>query len=123
MKRRAVSCGLLLLACAAFATEDAVTFVDRNLKRTPVNTVFPEYPRKAWRDRVEGDVVVCFHIDQSGKPVGVRVRQSSHRVFERPAVRAVRRSRYLPLAADEQPSAVKSCRTFRFRLEPAEPTG
>lgn len=120
MKQHVLSCGLLLLVSAASAKDDAVTFVDQNLKRTPVNTVFPEYPKKAWRDRVEGEVVVCFHIDRSGKPVGVRVRQSSHRLFERPAVRAVRQSRYRALSADEEPSPVKSCRTFRFRLEPAE---
>jgi len=120
MTRCGLCCGLLLLLSTVSASEDAVTFVDQNLKRTPVNTVFPEYPKKAWRDRVEGDVVVCFHIDRAGKPVGVRVRQSSHRLFERPAVRAVRQSRYLPLADDEEPSPVKSCRTFRFRLESAE---
>ena len=109
------------LAVPAAASDDAVAFIDENLDRAPVNTVIPKYPDTARRDRVEGEVTVCYLIDREGRPHNVRVRYSSHRVFERPARRAVRASRYAPLAADQKPSPVKSCRTFRFYLEAVEP--
>ena len=97
-----------------------VEFVDVNLKRQPVNTVIPEYPEKARRDRVEGDVTVCFRIDRAGKPRDIAVRRSSNRQFEKAAKKAVRRSRYLPLEEGEEPSVIKSCRTYSFRLEPVD---
>ncbi|MEM8817536.1 MAG: energy transducer TonB [Pseudomonadota bacterium] len=114
---------LLLLAAEAPASDDKVTAAHLNLERKPVNTVIPAYPEKARRDRVEGDVLVCYHIDRGGKPRGIGVRRSSHRVFERPAIRAVKQSRYAPLAPEQAPSPAKTCRTFRFRLNPADNQG
>ncbi len=110
-------------AFPAAAADDAVAFIDENLNRAPTNTVIPKYPEAARRDRIEGEVTVCYRIDREGRPHNVRVRYSSHRAFERPARRAVRESRYAPLAAGSEPSPVKSCRTFRFYLEPVEPDG
>lgn len=111
----------LYTALSASASDDAVEFIDEDLDRTPVNTVVPHYPETARRDRIEGEVTVCYRIDRQGRPHEVRVRYSSHRVFERPARRALRASRYAPLDKDVKPSPVKSCRTFRFYLEPVEP--
>lgn len=116
-----LACIGLYAALSATASEDAVDFVDEDLDRTPINTVVPNYPETARRDRIEGEVTVCYRIDRQGRPHEVRVRYSSHRVFERPARRALRASRYAPLAKDRKPSPVKSCRTFRFYLEPIEP--
>lgn len=113
----------LSAAIPADHAEDAVAFIDENLDRQPVNTVIPKYPDTARRDRIEGEVTVCYRIDREGRPNNVRVRYSSHRVFERPARRAVRASRYAALAEDQKPSPVKSCRTFRFYLEAVEPEG
>lgn len=113
----------LAAAVVAAAEDDAVAFIDENLDRLPVNTVIPKYPDTARRDRIEGEVTVCYRIDRDGQPQNVRVRFSSHRVFERPARRAVRASRYAPLPQDQKPSPIKSCRTFRFYLEAVEPEG
>lgn len=111
---------LLLLGLPALvvAEEPQVThFADQNGDRVPVNTVAPAYPAVAMRDRVEGDVQVCFHVDREGRPYRIGVRSSTNRVFEKPSMRAVRASRYQPIASDQEVPGIKTCRTFRFRLE------
>lgn len=115
---------LLLLAMVAVpvgALEPEVThFPDLASARAPLNTVVPAYPRKALSERIEGDVQVCFNVDRKGKPYRIAVRRSTHRVFEKPSRRAVRASSYKPLPEGQKDSAIKTCRTFRFRLEPIE---
>lgn len=86
----------------------------------PLHTVVPTYPEEARRDRLEGEVQVCFNIDKDGKPYRVAVRQSSHRIFERPAKLAVKASAYAPLAPGDATSGIKTCRTFRFTLQPVQ---
>lgn len=86
--------------------------------RVPLLTVVPDYPRKAKRGRIEGDVQVCFNIDRAGKTLRVTVRNSTHRIFEKPSIKAVRNSTYRPLPKDAVVPGIKSCRTFRFFLEP-----
>lgn len=86
--------------------------------REPLHTVVPEYPRLARRDRVEGQVQVCFNVDRNGRTYRLAVRTSSNRVFEKPAIKAVRQSSYRPLADADRLPAIKTCRTFRFSLEP-----
>ena len=111
----------LLLLCLTFAAaeEPTVTHLkDETGERMPLQTVVPAYPKVARRDRIEGEVQVCFNIDRKGKPYRVAVRKSSHRVFEKPAKRAVRASTYRPLEPGQKDSGIKSCRTFRFALEP-----
>ena len=77
-----------------------------------------KYPEAARRARVEGEVEVCFNVDRAGKTRRVAVRRSSNRVFEKPAKRAVRDSTYKPLPHDVELSGIKTCRTFRFYLNP-----
>lgn len=109
----------LLLAASAAAEEPRVTHLDDGShERVPKNTVAPAYPAIARRDRIEGDVQVCFNVDRKGRPYRIAVRNSSNRIFEKPAIRAVRASRYHPLPKDRDVPAIKTCRTFRFRLEP-----
>ena len=110
-----------LLAVAAHAAEEpSVThFADDSGERVPLNTVAPTYPRIAKRDRVEGDVQVCFHVDREGRPYRIAVRTSTNRIFEKPAMRAIRASRYHPIADEYEVPVIKTCRTFRFRLESA----
>lgn len=120
MNVKAVLAAGLLLPAATLGADDVryARFIDENLDRTPQQTVIPEYPHVARRDRIEGEVRVCFHIDRKGRPYRVAVRESTHRIFERPARRAVRASRWVPLTPDEEQSPVKACRTFKFELTP-----
>jgi TonB family protein len=110
----------LLLAAGAAAGDARVSHVeDDNYDRVPLNTVAPAYPAVARRDRIEGDVQVCFNVDRDGRPYRIAVRSSSNRVFEKPSIRAIRASRYQPVPKDREVPTIKTCRTFRFRLESA----
>ena len=109
-----------LLAGALIVTPDAVAevFETKTSERKPLHTVVPDYPEAARRDRIEGEVQVCFEITRDGRTRRVAVRKSTHRVFEKPARRAVKQSTYVPLPKEAEVPLIKSCRTFRFSLEP-----
>jgi len=112
---------LLLLSALGFATtehSDGVDRVDSDTDRIPLHTVIPDYPRIARRDRIEGEVEVCFNITRGGFPTSIAVRHSTNRLFEKPARKAVRQSSWAPLAKNEPTSGIKACRTFRFSLVP-----
>lgn len=113
----------LLLTVSVLSAEDEVTLahvVDSISGRMPLQTVVPEYPHKARRDRVEGQVEVCFEIDRNGRTRRIAVRNSTNRTFEKPSIKAVRASTFRPLKDDEELPLIKSCRRFIFSLEPVE---
>jgi len=113
----------LLLTVSVASAKDDVTVahvVDSISGRIPLQTVAPEYPHKARRDRVEGQVEVCFEIDRKGRTRRVAVRNSTNRAFEKPSIKAVRASTFRPLKDDEELPLIKSCRRFIFSLEPVE---
>jgi TonB family protein len=112
--------GLLLAASGALAEDDPdVTHVwDESSDRRPLQTIVPVYPKRALRERIQGEVEVCFNVDRKGRTSKVAVRNSSNRMFEKPSILAVRASSYVPLAADRKMSGIKTCRTFRFLLDP-----
>ena len=109
---------LLLLAADPASSEEGVSRSDSDTDRVPLHTVIPDYPRTARRDRIEGEVQVCFNISRRGHPTSIAVRHSTHRIFEKPSRKAVRKSTWVPLKKDEQVSGIKACRTFRFNLVP-----
>ena len=110
-----------LLVAAVFAEQVAeqAQAVDASSDRKPLLTVVPAYPKRALRDRLEGDVEVCFNVDRGGRTSRIAVRRSSNRLFEDAAKQAVRRSTYVPLPKNQVMSGIKTCRTFQFRLDPA----
>lgn len=108
---------VLLLSALADEVEEAVTG-KHDTERIPSFTVMPAYPEVARRDRIEGEVQVCFEITRDGRTRRIAVRKSTHRLFEKPARHAVRDSTYVPLPKDTALSGIKACRTFRFTLEP-----
>ena len=114
----------VLLACA-FAPQSVaaggVEPVDSDYDRQPLHTVVPEYPEKARRERIEGEVQVCFDITREGFPRRIAVRRSSHRYFEKAARKAVRRSTWQAIPQGQDVPAIKACRTFRFALVPVPP--
>jgi TonB family protein len=93
-------------------------FEDSSSDRNPTVTAVPQYPKLARRDRIEGEATVCYKIDEKGRVVNPSVRRSSHRIFAKPALKAIRQSSYEPLGPDQEVSKVKTCRTFRFLLNP-----
>jgi TonB family protein len=90
--------------------------------RKPRHTVVPVYPQRALRDRIQGDVEVCFDVNREGDTSRIAVRRSSNRIFEKAAIQAVRQSKYVAVPANLTLSGIKTCRTFRFRLDPVTVT-
>jgi TonB family protein len=123
MKRRCLFVGALIVIAPAFAENEQPVFahvIDSSTDRIPSHTFAPEYPRKARRDRVEGEVRVCFDVNREGRTRRISVRTSTHRAFEKPSIKAVRASKFRPIGKDEPLQVMKSCRTFIFSLEPLE---
>ena len=109
-----VFCGWLLVQ--ADDDVDVLPLPHDKGDRKPLLTVVPIYPELARRERVEGEVQVCFNVDREGNTHRVRVRKSTNRIFEKPSILAVRASTYVPLPEDKEMSGIKTCRTFRFHL-------
>ena len=119
-KASAILLALLVTGSSLQADEaGSARLIDEISDRVPRLTVAPQYPKNARRDRIEGEVQVCYQVDKKGRPYRVAVRHSTHRIFERPSIRAVKASRYVPLEPGEKTSGIKTCRTFKFQLEPA----
>lgn len=111
----------LLLPCAGSAEEPTPggTYLsDTRRERTPAITAFPKYPYVARRDRMEGEATVCFTVNAKGQIIRPGIRNSSHRIFEKPALEAIRASTFEPLKPGETKSNLKTCRIYRFRLDP-----
>ena len=98
--------------------DDIDQLLDPGGDRVPMQTVVPVFPEKALRDRIQGHVEVCFNVDREGRTMRIAVRTSMHRIFEKPAINAVRASSYQPLEEHQVLSSIKTCRTFRFQLDP-----
>ena len=118
-----VATACLMPAVAAADDEQVVTsrtmhFIDSSSDRTPAKTSFPTYPKIARRDRIEGDATICFRIDIDGRVKSAKVQNYTHRIFRRPALRAMKESSFEPLGPNELYTTARTCRTYRFRLEP-----
>jgi len=112
--------GLALGSVLAFAQQQtSVThFFDSNTDRVPLLTAFPSYPSVARRDRIQGHAIVCFMIKQDGRITRAKLKDSSHRIFRRPVLRAIKKSTFEALTPNQVLATAKTCRTYRFRLEP-----
>ncbi len=62
---------------------------------TPTYRVEPEYPSRALRRNIEGEVVLGFVINAQGRPENIRVISANpSRIFDRAAINAVRQWKY-----------------------------
>ncbi len=111
----------LLGSAMTFAQLDTTSvthFMDTNTERVPLLTAFPTYPSIARRDRIQGEATVCFKIKQDGRISRAKLRDTTHRIFRKPALRAIKKSSFEALAPGQILATARTCRTFRFRLEP-----
>lgn len=108
--------GMLILVVAALVS--VASGAQDVTERMPLQTVIPIYPQRALQDRIQGEVEVCFEVDRAGQTSRIAVRRSTHRLFEKPAIAAIRASTYRALADEQRLTGVKTCRTFRFQLNP-----
>ncbi len=115
-----VGLAMLLAVSISGAADDSdiMHLTDDTGERMPLQTVVPVYPKRALKDRIEGEVEVCFNVGRDGRTSRIAVRHSSSRLFEKSAMSAIRASTYQPLPANKQVSGIKTCRTFRFLLDP-----
>lgn len=117
------TCFASLIFCAAVnadePTSTAVThFIDTSTDRIPALTAFPKYPSIARRDRIEGEATVCFKIRANGKISRPVVADTTHKIFAKPALRAMRQSNFEPIGPSQILSTGRTCRIYRFRLDP-----
>lgn len=59
-----------------------LNYVDDNLR----------YPRKAFRQGIQGRVVVSFLLDTDGKPGNIKITKSVHPILDKEAVRVIKKS-------------------------------
>ena len=121
---------LVITACLGLAAPDVASadddthvtrithFEDSSSDRHPSLTTVPQYPMIARRDRIEGEATICYKIDKKGRIINPSVRSSSHKMFAKPSLKAIRQSSYEPLRPDQKLAVIKTCRTFRFLLNP-----
>ena len=83
-------------------------------ERTAAITALPAYPADAQRDRAAGETTVCFDVDSRGRVVRPSVSNSTHESFERPAIKAIRASTFMPIAKDRIRSGSEMCRVYNF---------
>ena len=119
----AATCGTLMVCQGAFALEEEGTglvrhFIDTSTDRVPALTAFPKYPSVARRDRIQGEATVCFKIRANGRISRPKVTEYSHRIFSKPSLRAIKKSTFEPLGPGQILKTSRTCRTYRFRLEP-----
>jgi len=93
-------------------------FLDTVTDRIPSTTAFPKYPSIARRDRIEGDATVCFMIRADGRISRPIITDYSHKIFAKPALQAIKSSSFEPLAPGQILKTSRTCRIYRFRLDP-----
>jgi periplasmic protein TonB len=77
----------------------------------------PEYPQKAFQQKLTGSVTVEFVVDVNGEPRDARVVDSDPpEVFDKAALSAVKRWRYEPVVVNNVPTEVPTRMVIRFEL-------
>lgn len=69
----------------------------------PIVRVPPQYPARAAENGVEGYVIVVFTVTAEGTTKDVVAVESSHKMFERAAVKAAQKYKYKPRVIDGDP--------------------
>ncbi|WP_213882554.1 energy transducer TonB [Vibrio crassostreae] len=99
---------------------NAPTFSDfgSNQQAMPLYRVEPRYPAKALKRGAEGFVTLSFTIDETGRPTDIQVTDANpRRMFEREAVRAMKKYKYQPKVVDgKAPPQFGQTFTFEFKL-------
>ena len=95
--------------------EDAADEDDSSAKA--LVKVMPNYPRNAWTNQVEGDVIVEFTVNQQGTVQNIKIVSSSSPVFLNNAIDAISRFRYTPAQENGESILTSGMREiFSFRL-------
>ncbi|MCC5795188.1 MAG: TonB family protein [Chromatiales bacterium] len=102
---------------AALTEEPATTRGGREAmsEPRPLELVAPAYPARAQRLQLDGRVVVCFTVNESGEVAQPAVVSSTDSLFNAPVLEAISASRFVPAhSEDGRPVKSTACRTYRF---------
>ena len=81
-----------------------------------VMRVQPHYPSEAIVRQLEGYATVEYDVAANGRTINHRIVDSTHRIFEKSAIRAAEQFRYQPRTVDGEPITTTGIRS-RFRYE------
>ena len=81
-----------------------------------------EYPQQAIDDGIEGRMVLAFVVETDGMPSEIEVLQSLHPLCDSSAVRALRKTRFIPGRQNGRVVRVRMRLPVRFRLVDPEQT-
>ncbi len=82
----------------------------------PIRQKEPSYPRGELLAGKQGWVNLGFTVQPDGKPSDIRVVESSHRNFEKPALRAIAKWRFKPKTVNGQAVATEVTQKIDFEL-------
>ena len=104
-------------ATAAEAKVAAAHNDDQSGAPRSIIKVMPDYPRRAWMNKLEGDVTVEFTVNEQGGVQNIKVISSSNPLFDLAAIDAVSRFKFTPARKDNEAVATSGIRErFQFRL-------
>jgi protein TonB len=108
--------GTLTLAAAIVAvTFGAKSATAQSDEPVPLVRVAAVYPSRELLQGLSGDVTLRFAIDVDGRTKDIEVVESSSGAFERPAVKALSKWRYVPQTANGTPVEKRDVQTvIRF---------
>lgn len=94
-------------------------YVSPNDRRyIPLVKTNADFPDKAFRVCEDGWVILRFKIDRDGLAKSIRVEESSHRMYRRPAIDALRKFVYLPSQSNGEYVVTKNVRLkFTFDVD------
>jgi len=84
-----------------------VSEIEQEKPYLPIIRVAPQYPARAIESQVEGYVVVSFTVGTEGTTKNIQVIESSHKMFERSAMKAAEKYKYRPRIIDGNPAEVE----------------
>lgn len=85
----------------------------------PMVQIQPEWPRQALLEGVSGWVRLRFTVNEDGTVSSPAVVESSHRMFERPALRAILRWKFKPRIVDGRPVKRDATLAIEFNIDEA----
>ena len=78
----------------------------------PVKQIPPKYPRRLLEKGVEGCVMLLFDITKEGNPKNIKVDWSTHRGFDRSAIKSAESFLFSPPYQDGKPSGVRDAQSL-----------
>jgi TonB family protein len=117
-------------ACGESSTTGEVTSADVEFLQKSADGVFypfdeppvltdlvtPEYPQEATREHIEGTVMVKIVVRADGSVENAAVLNSSHPVFEVPAVNAALQCQFKPAQLNGKPTKSQVAIPYQFKL-------